>query len=59
MKLLVSNCVCSNPADRFDANQVLTVAEKMTAYFFQNQRLISSNSTLNTNSSFLAKLTKT
>lgn len=60
MRLIISNCICSDPVNRFDANQVLTVSEKMTAHYFQNQRPINISTTnTNTNSPFLAKLTKT
>ncbi|KAI1722944.1 protein kinase domain-containing protein [Ditylenchus destructor] len=35
MRLLISNCICNNPAKRFDAGQVLLVAERMSEHFFQ------------------------
>nr|CAD2122193.1 unnamed protein product [Meloidogyne enterolobii] len=33
LKLTVSNCICANPARRFDARDVLTVAEHMHSHF--------------------------
>ncbi|KAI1723378.1 protein kinase domain-containing protein [Ditylenchus destructor] len=55
MRLLISNCICNNPAKRFDAGQVLLVAERMNDHFFQtllrqsssnaNSPAVTSNST--------------
>ena len=35
LRLTVSNCICNSAARRFDAQQVLTIAETMHARFCQ------------------------
>ncbi|KAH7713952.1 NEK/NEK6 protein kinase [Aphelenchoides avenae] len=33
LKMLISNCICADPSRRFDAEQVLMVAERMNTHF--------------------------